>query len=121
MSLLKDLKHANIVTLHDIIHTDKCLTLVFEYLVSGSTLHVYIFVLCALKGKAVRVFLNCSLSLCVSKEKDLKQYMDDCGSIMSVHNVKVTQSNKVCLKYHVLVARENSLQAGPLGRQIAKP
>uniref|UniRef100_A0A3Q4I8H3 cyclin-dependent kinase n=1 Tax=Neolamprologus brichardi TaxID=32507 RepID=A0A3Q4I8H3_NEOBR len=54
VSLLKDLKHANIVTLHDIIHTDKCLTLVFEYL-----------------------------------EKDLKQYMDDCGSIMSVHNVKV--------------------------------
>lgn len=34
VSLLKDLKHANIVTLHDIIHTDKCLTLVFEYLVS---------------------------------------------------------------------------------------
>nr|XP_029477186.1 cyclin-dependent kinase 16-like [Oncorhynchus nerka] len=50
----EDLKHANIVTLHDIIHTDKCLTLVFEYL-----------------------------------EKDLKQYMDDCGSIMSVHNVKI--------------------------------
>lgn len=23
------------------------------------------------------------------KEKDLKQYMDDCGNIMSVHNVKV--------------------------------
>uniref|UniRef100_A0A8B9RK22 Cyclin-dependent kinase 17-like n=1 Tax=Astyanax mexicanus TaxID=7994 RepID=A0A8B9RK22_ASTMX len=54
LSLLKDLKHANIVTLHDIIHTDKCLTLVFEYL-----------------------------------EKDLKQYMDDCGNIMSVHNVKI--------------------------------
>ncbi|KAL4655398.1 cyclin-dependent kinase 16-like isoform X1 [Arapaima gigas] len=54
VSLLKDLKHANIVTLHDIIHTDKCLTLVFEYL-----------------------------------EKDLKQYMDDCGGIMSVHNVKI--------------------------------
>ncbi|XP_061656083.1 cyclin-dependent kinase 16-like isoform X3 [Phyllopteryx taeniolatus] len=54
VSLLKDLKHANIVTLHDIIHTDKCLTLVFEYL-----------------------------------EKDLKQYMDDCGSIMSVQNVKI--------------------------------
>lgn len=33
MSLLKDLKHANIVTLHDIVHTDKSLTLVFEYLV----------------------------------------------------------------------------------------
>ncbi|MGH0176984.1 UNVERIFIED_CONTAM: hypothetical protein FKN15_074069 [Acipenser sinensis] len=54
LSLLKDLKHANIVTLHDIIHTDKSLTLVFEYL-----------------------------------EKDLKQYMDDCGNIMSVHNAKI--------------------------------
>ena len=36
MSLLKDLKHANIVTLHDIVHTPKSLTLVFEYLVSGT-------------------------------------------------------------------------------------
>ncbi|XP_075438432.1 cyclin-dependent kinase 16-like, partial [Ascaphus truei] len=35
VSLLKDLKHANIVTLHDIIHTERTLTLVFEYLVSG--------------------------------------------------------------------------------------
>lgn len=35
VSLLKNLKHANIVTLHDIIHTDRCLTLVFEYLVSA--------------------------------------------------------------------------------------
>lgn len=33
MSLLKNLKHANIVTLHDIIHTERSLTLVFEYLV----------------------------------------------------------------------------------------
>lgn len=33
VSLLKDLKHANIVTLHDIVHTEKSLTLVFEYLV----------------------------------------------------------------------------------------
>ncbi|XP_062522213.1 cyclin-dependent kinase 18-like [Corticium candelabrum] len=32
ISLLKDLNHANIVTLHDIIHTDRALTLVFEYL-----------------------------------------------------------------------------------------
>lgn len=40
VSLLKNLKHANIVTLHDIIHTDRCLTLVFEYLVSIS-LHLY--------------------------------------------------------------------------------
>lgn len=38
VSLLKDLKHANIVTLHDIVHTDKSLTLVFEYLVRLSAL-----------------------------------------------------------------------------------
>ena len=31
ISLLKDLKHANIVTLHDIIHTACSLTLIFEY------------------------------------------------------------------------------------------
>lgn len=54
VSLLRELKHSNIVTLHDIIHTEKSLTLVFEYL-----------------------------------EKDLKQYMDDCGNIMSMTNVKI--------------------------------
>lgn len=31
VSLLKDLKHANIVFLHDIIHTARSLTLIFEY------------------------------------------------------------------------------------------
>jgi hypothetical protein len=46
-----------LVTLHDIVHTEKSLTLVFEYL-----------------------------------EKDLKQYMDDCGSILSMNNVKVSSS-----------------------------
>ncbi|KAK3925164.1 Cyclin-dependent kinase 16 [Frankliniella fusca] len=54
VSLLKDLRHANIVTLHDIIHTEKSLTLVFEYL-----------------------------------EKDLKQYMEDCGNMLSMNNVKL--------------------------------
>ncbi|XP_064633937.1 cyclin-dependent kinase 17-like isoform X3 [Lineus longissimus] len=54
VSLLRDLKHANIVTLHDIIHTEKSLTLVFEYL-----------------------------------DRDLKQYMDDCGNIMNMSNVKL--------------------------------
>ncbi|NXH93876.1 CKD18 kinase, partial [Pachycephala philippinensis] len=33
VSLLKNLKHANIVTLHDIIHTERSLTLVFEFLI----------------------------------------------------------------------------------------
>jgi len=34
-SLLKGLKHNNIVTLHDIIHTPSNLTFVFEYVVRG--------------------------------------------------------------------------------------
>ncbi|CAB1345852.1 unnamed protein product [Coregonus sp. 'balchen'] len=67
VSLLKDLKHANIVTLHDIVHTDKSLTLVFEYL-----------------------------------DKDLKQYMDDCGNIMSMHNVKILRGLAYCHKRKVL-------------------
>ncbi|XP_046841591.1 cyclin-dependent kinase 17-like [Xenia sp. Carnegie-2017] len=54
VSLLKDLKHANIVTLHDTVHTINALTLVFEYL-----------------------------------EKDLKSYMDDCGGILSMNNVRL--------------------------------
>lgn len=32
IALLKELQHPNIVKLHDVIHTDKKLTLVFEYL-----------------------------------------------------------------------------------------
>ncbi|CAH2221019.1 cyclin-dependent kinase 18 [Pelobates cultripes] len=55
VSLLKNLKHANIVTLHDIIHTEYSLTLVFEYL-----------------------------------DNDLKQYLDNCGNLMCMHNVKLT-------------------------------
>ncbi|KAI3418959.1 S_TKc protein [Globodera pallida] len=31
VSLLRNLKHSNIVTLHDVVHTDNVLTLVFEY------------------------------------------------------------------------------------------
>ncbi|XP_078500734.1 cyclin-dependent kinase 18 [Lissotriton helveticus] len=54
VSLLKNLKHANIVTLHDLIHTEHSLTLVFEYL-----------------------------------DNDLKQYLDNCGNLMCMHNVKI--------------------------------
>ena len=35
-SLLKGLRHANIVILHDIIHTKNNLTFVFEYVVRGA-------------------------------------------------------------------------------------
>lgn len=37
-SLLKDLRHTNIVTLHDIVHTKDTLTFVFEYVVSAQVI-----------------------------------------------------------------------------------
>jgi cyclin-dependent kinase 17 len=43
-----------LVTLHDIVHTEKSLTLVFEYL-----------------------------------DRDLKQYMDECGNVLSPNNVRL--------------------------------
>uniref|UniRef100_A0A671P4L5 cyclin-dependent kinase n=1 Tax=Sinocyclocheilus anshuiensis TaxID=1608454 RepID=A0A671P4L5_9TELE len=52
VSLLKNLKHANIVTLHDIIHTEKCLTLVFEYLVGD------VFVIIHVKPCTTQLLLN---------------------------------------------------------------
>ncbi|NXB31608.1 CDK18 kinase, partial [Eulacestoma nigropectus] len=57
VSLLKNLKHANIVTLHDIIHTERSLTL-----------------------------SDVSFPL---QDNDLKQYLENCGNLMSVHNVKI--------------------------------
>ena len=54
MSLLKDLKHNNIVSLYDIIFNKTTLTLVFEYV-----------------------------------DKDLKQYMEDCGNILHLKNVRL--------------------------------
>lgn len=57
ISLLKDLKHVNIVTLHDIIHTTRTLTLIFEYV-----------------------------------DQDLKQYLDQCGGMMSMTNIRVSPS-----------------------------
>uniref|UniRef100_A0A4X1SNC3 cyclin-dependent kinase n=1 Tax=Sus scrofa TaxID=9823 RepID=A0A4X1SNC3_PIG len=65
VSLLRNLKHANIVTLHDLIHTERSLTLVFEYL-----------------------------------DSDLKQYLDHCGNLMSMHNVKVRASVPVSNPEH---------------------
>ena len=56
------------MTLHDIVHTDKSLTLVFEYL-----------------------------------ERDLKQYMDDCGAILAMNNVKL-------FLYQVLHHHQSRLQ-----------
>lgn len=74
VSLLKDLKHNNIVTLHDIVHTERSLTLVFEYL-----------------------------------EKDLKQYMDDCGGILAMNNVKVRRSLTLIVCFYPVLKYNFSL------------
>ncbi|MEQ2173415.1 hypothetical protein GOODEAATRI_031951 [Goodea atripinnis] len=89
VSLLKDLKHANIVTLHDIIHTQKSLTLVFEYLVR----HVH----GTRRLGSVELYLILpDLPVSVSfQDKDLKQYLDDCGNIIHVHNVKVRTGERM--------------------------
>ena len=42
-SLLKELKHSNIVTLHDIIHTKSSLTFVFEFVVSSKNVFYVMF------------------------------------------------------------------------------
>ena len=68
VSLLRDLKHNNIVTLHDIIHTDKSLTLVFEYLVSIlSFINEFIVRCWELSSLKILIFFSgcVNLSLCV--------------------------------------------------------
>ncbi|XP_036306140.1 cyclin-dependent kinase 16-like [Pipistrellus kuhlii] len=52
--LLRDLRHANIVTLHDVIYMERSLILVFECL-----------------------------------DKNLKQYLADCGNVIDMHNVRL--------------------------------
>uniref|UniRef100_A0A4W2DR83 cyclin-dependent kinase n=1 Tax=Bos indicus x Bos taurus TaxID=30522 RepID=A0A4W2DR83_BOBOX len=86
VSLLKDLKHANIVTLHDIIHTEKSLTLVFEYLVRlgghGSWGRWG-------DGQEPQDVTLFPLPALLASGQDLKQYLDDCGNIINMHNVKL--------------------------------
>ena len=40
-SLLRDLRHANVVTLHDIVHTKTSLTFVFEFVVRFDTIALF--------------------------------------------------------------------------------
>ena len=74
-SLLKGLKHVNIVTLHDIIHTATNLTFVFEYVVrTGNSVHVQCvsslsvcgLQLCTLQGIIVLVCIRFLLSFAYS-------------------------------------------------------
>lgn len=84
VSLLKDLKHANIVTLHDIIHTEKSLTLVFEYLVRLGGSESW-----GEDEDMATISSSFHYLLFSPQDKDLKQYLDDCGNVINMHNVKV--------------------------------
>lgn len=57
VSLLKRLKHANIVTLHDIIHTKLLLTFVFEYIQADLSQYME-----KLNGNGINPY-NCKLFL----------------------------------------------------------
>ena len=76
-SLLKGLKHANIVTLHDIIHTPKNLTFVFEYVVSYLQGH-----------NGIDNLLNIIISHNF-KDTDLSRHMEKHPGPMDPRNVKV--------------------------------
>ena len=49
----------------------------------------------------ILVFNAVCLSFFFFQEKDLKQYMDDCGGIMSMNNVRVS-ANKIYVCYFFL-------------------
>ncbi|VDM35014.1 unnamed protein product [Hydatigera taeniaeformis] len=82
VSLLRDLRHANIVTLHDIIHTEKSLTLVFEYLVSTGCEVI-------LKSSYVNDDFWNFVRAVLSHQRDLKQYLHECHNLMHPENVRI--------------------------------
>ena len=90
-SLLKGLKHANIVTLHDIIHTTNNLTFVFEYVVS--------------KRPPLPPFVR----FCTSKEcKEYKEYKERSSKSKRVRR-REGDWNEVAV---VVVSGERSRQKG---------
>ena len=73
-SLLKELKHNNIVTLHDIIHTRNSLTFVFEYVVSFEKKNTVL-----LAKKVTSLF----------QHTDLSQYLERHPGGINPRNVKL--------------------------------
>lgn len=45
VSLLRKLKHNNIITLHDVVHTEKTLIIVFEYMVSKGMVEKFVIII----------------------------------------------------------------------------
>lgn len=76
-SLLRDLRHANVVTLHDIVHTKTSLTFVFEYVVS-----VFF-----------RILFHCPFSIfepfIFGQHSDLAQYLERHPGGLQAHNVRL--------------------------------
>lgn len=69
-SLLKGLKHANIVLLHDIIHTKETLTLVFEYVVSEIRKIQTVLVKCEQNPHGAITLDFCTEMNCISEYKN---------------------------------------------------
>lgn len=55
---------------------------------------------------------------CVFQDSDLKQYLDNCGNLMSMHNVKVSHMHESSSTYCILKTKEFScrLQAVALSK-----
>lgn len=93
-SLLKELKHSNIVTLHDIVHAKETLTFVFEYVVSTcNVVHI--------KGIKSRRRSTCYLNFVfkysnnkfafslIRQHTDLSQYMERHSGGLEYRNVRL--------------------------------
>lgn len=77
-SLLKELKHANIVTLHDIVHTRETLTFVFEYVVSRKFLFYKLLnILLVLNRSCEYIFISFPRENMYKKEKYI-DFFENC-------------------------------------------
>ena len=87
-SLLKGLKHANIVTLHDIIHTKDTLTFVFEFVVSALNTDS-ITMRSSFFGACSAHCISLHVSLLFAQHTDLSQYLEKHRGGLNPRNVKV--------------------------------
>lgn len=92
-SLLKRLKHANIVVLHDIIHTRESLTLVFEYVVRktsfGNRKNLQQRADDIISLSWLSLIMTLFLLLVVLQQTDLAQYMTQHPGGLHSQNVRV--------------------------------
>ena len=83
-SLLRDLRHANVVTLHDIVHTKTSLTFVFEYVVRFISFIFFAFFFSYWRVRN----LNCFHFL-LAQHSDLAQYLERHPGGLHASNVRL--------------------------------